>query len=389
MKYNFNEIIDRKNTQSVKWSRRLLEEKFKNDKAIPMWIADMDFMTAPPIIEAMAERVQHGIFGYTETTPEFFLSCVKWQEKRNQWKIKPEWIIFAPGVVPALNKIVKALCKKGEGVIVQDPVYYPFFSAIKKNECIIKHNTLLEKNGKYEMDFDGLEKLAKDVNTKLMIVCNPQNPVGRVWTESDLRKLGEICFKNNVTVVVDEIHADLVYSPNKHISFGGLGEEFLQNSIICTAPSKSFNMAGLQVSDIIVANEELRKKVKPYFEEVPNPFAVIAQIAAYEKGEEWLEEMKLYVKKNLEFTYEFIKENMPKVRMSLPEATYLAWLDFRDYNLSDEEIDEILIKKCNLALDRGIIFGQTGSCFARMNMACPKSVIEEALKRLKEGFQGV
>lgn len=389
MNYNFNEKIDRKNTQSVKWSQTVLKNKFKNSEALPMWIADMEFKTAPPIMEALKKRVEHGVFGYSEATEEFFESCIKWQLKRNNWKIQKDWILFAPGVVPALHKIVKALCKKGEGVIIQEPVYYPFFSAIENNGCVIKNNGLVEKNGSYEMDFDELEELAKDESTSLMIVCNPHNPVGRVWSEKDLRKVGEICFKYNVKVVVDEIHADLVYKPYRHISFATLGDEFEKNAVICTAPSKTFNIAGLQVSDIIVPNEELRKKLMPYFNEVPNPFAVVAQIAAYEEGEDWLEAMKLYIRENFLFAEEFIKKKMPKVKIRVPEATYLAWLDFRDYGLSDEELDRVIREKCNLALDKGSRFGEAGICFQRVNLACPKKTLEEALFNLEKGFRNI
>lgn len=384
---DFDKIVERASTGALKWSGNILEKKFGNRDALPMWIADMDFKTAEPVIRALKERAEHGIFGYSENSDEFFQSCVDWQRKRNGWEISKEWILFSQGVVPALNKIVGALCKKGDGVIVQSPVYYPFYSAIKSNGCMVADNPLRETEQGYEMDFEGLEKLAKATENKLLILCNPHNPVGRAWKEDELRRLGKICFENGVKVVVDEIHADLVYKPRKHLSFGSLGDEFAQNSVICTAPSKTFNIAGLQISDIIAPNPEIRDVLVKVFTDHPNSFASVAQVAAYTEGEEWLAKMLEYVEGNLRYIEGFLKERLPKVKFRVPEATYLAWLDFRAYGLSQEELKKKMALDTGVALDDGEIFGAGGIGFLRLNGACPRSVIQDAMLRMEKIFK--
>lgn len=392
MKYNFDEIIDRRGTDSIKWSKRHLKENFGEEESIPMWIADMDFKVAEPIIEALTERAQHGIFGYGHKSDEFLEAVVNWHKKRNRWDIEKEWILFTPGIIPALNFIVETFCHPGDKVIIQSPVYYPFYNIITSNGCHVANNPLVFNNGKYEMNFSELEKIAQDTRTKLLFLCSPHNPIGRVWTAEELQKLGEICFKNDVLVVSDEIHSDLIYQPNHHIPFGKISEEFKMNSIVCTSPSKTFNLAGLQVSNIIVPNEKLRKELNNKLTAIdmdPGSFASVAQIAAYNKGDEWLEQLIIYLQDNLDFIDKFLKERIPRVKMIRPEGTYLAWLDFSDFNLTDVELQQLMQTKAKIALDDGYIFGAGGEHFQRINFGCPRTILEKALKSIEKSLEGI
>lgn len=392
VKYNFDEIIDRRETDSIKWSKKHLKENFGDESSIPMWIADMDFKAPQPVIEAIIERAQHGIFGYGHKSDEFLEAVVSWQKKRNGWNIQKDWILFTPGIIPALNFIVETFCHPGDKVIIQSPVYYPFANIITNNGCHIANNQLININGKYEMNFPELESIAQDSRTKLMILCSPHNPVGRVWKDDELQRLGEICLKNNVLVVADEIHSDLIYQPNHHIPFGKMSEQFKMNSIICTSPSKTFNLAGLQVSNIIIPNKRLRDELNHKLTTIdidPGSFASVAQIAAYNKGEEWLEQFIEYLQGNLDFIDQFLKERIPRVKLIRPEATYLAWLDFRDFRLTDAEIQQIIQKKARIALDDGYIFGAGGTGFQRINFACPKSILLKAMENLNKSLADI
>lgn len=389
MKYNFDENIDRRDTDSMKWSVEYLSGNFNNGDCIPMWVADMDFRTAQPVIDALVKRAQHGIYGYAKETDEFYEALVNWQYRRNTWPIEREWILFSPGIVPALGNIIQTFCRPGEKVIVQSPVYYPFYNVIRDNGCHVVNNKLINNEGRYEMNFEELEKLAKSSKVKLMILCSPHNPVGRVWTEAELRKVGEICLKNNVLLVSDEIHSDLIHKPNLHTPVGKLSEDIRNNSIICTAPSKTFNLAGVQVSSLIVPNERLRQELAKKLWSVgvmPSVFALAAHTAAYNEGEEWLEQLLEYLKGNLDFMESFIKENLPKIKFRRPEGTYLAWLDFSEYGFSAELLKEIMQKKAGLALDDGYIFGDGGAPCQRINFACPRNLLVKAMENLKEAL---
>jgi cystathionine beta-lyase len=391
-KYNFDEIIERRHTDSIKWSKKRLKEDFGAEDSVPMWIADMDFKAAPPIIDAIIERAKHGVYGYGHKTDEFLDAAVNWQQKRNGWAIQQDWILFTPGIIPALNFILQNFCNPGDKVIIQSPVYYPFANIINNNGMHIANNPLILKNGRYEMDFQQLEEMARDGRAKVMILCNPHNPVGRVWTLEELKRAGEICIKHDVLVVTDEIHSDLVYPPHKHIPFGKISQEFNMNSIVCTSPSKTFNLAGLQLSNIIVPNEKLRRELNHKISTIdidPNSFATVAQIAAYNQGEEWLEKLLVYLARNLDFIEEFLKEQMPRVRMIRPEATYLAWLDFSDYGLADKALSELMQKKAKVAMDDGFIFGAGGEQFQRINFACPKSMLKKALENIRDSLDSL
>ncbi|WP_232697802.1 MalY/PatB family protein [Brevibacillus daliensis] len=391
-KYNFDEVIDRRGTDSIKWTKKHLQDNFGEKESIPMWIADMDFKVAQPIIEALTERAQHGIFGYGHKSDEFLEVVVNWHKKRNGWDIEKEWILFTPGIIPALNFIVETFCNPGDKVIIQSPVYYPFANIITNNGCHIANNPLILNNDKYEMNFSELEKIAKDSRTKLMFLCSPHNPVGRVWTAEELQRLGEICLENDVLVISDEIHSDLIYRPNRHIPFGKISEEFMMNSIVCSSPSKSFNLAGLHVSDIIVTNEKLRNELNHKLTTIdidPGSFASVAQIAAYNHGEEWLEQLLSYLRDNLDFIEEFIKERIPRVKLIRPEGTYLAWLNFSDYDFTELELQQIMQKKAKIALDDGYIFGAGGEHFQRINFACPRSILQKALESIEKSLEGI
>jgi cysteine-S-conjugate beta-lyase len=389
-KFNFDEIIERRDTDSIKWSRKRLKEDFGAEDSIPMWVADMDFKAAPPIIDAIVARAQHGVYGYGHSSDEFLEAAVAWQQKRNDWIINKEWILFTPGIIPALNFILETFCNPGDKVITQSPVYYPFANIINNNGCHIANNPLILNHCKYEINFAQLEELARDSGTKIMILCNPHNPVGRVWTEDELKRIGDICIKNDVLVVTDEIHSDLIYPPNRHIPFGKLSEAFKMNSIICTSPSKTFNLAGLQLSNIIVPNEKRRKELQRKLATIdidPNSFATVAQIAAYNHGEEWLEALLVYLQQNLDFIETFLTTNLPRVKLIKPEATYLAWLDFSDYGLTDRELQTVMQQKAKVAMDDGFIFGPGGEQFQRINFACPRATLEQALERIAESLK--
>ena len=390
MKYNFDEVIDRKNTDSMKWSASYLERHFGSADCVPLWVADMDFRTAQPVIDAVTERAGHGIYGYALAGDEFYEAVIKWQKRRNGWEVKKEWIVFSPGVVPALWHIVRTFCSPGEKVILQSPVYYPFYKVIEDNGCHVVNNRLINNGGRYEMNFDELEKQAADGSVRMMILCSPHNPVGRVWTEEELRRVSEICFANDVLLVSDEIHSDLVFRPNVHTPAASLSEELMMNTITCMAPSKTFNLAGVQVSDVIVPDRRLRRRLAGSLKSagvMPNVFGLAAQTAAYNEGEEWLEQLLEYLAGNLDFMENFITSELPEVKFRRPEGTYLAWLDFSGYGFTTEELQNRMKNKAGVALDDGYIFGDGGEPCQRINFACPRSILIKAMERLRKGVE--
>lgn len=391
MKYNFDEVIDRRNTDSMKWSDAYLEKHFGSSDCIPLWVADMDFRTAQPVVDAVIQRAAHGIFGYAMADDEFYEAVISWQRRRNGWQLQREWILFSPGVVPALWHIVKTFCSPGDKVIVQSPVYYPFYKVIEDNGCHVADNRLVNRGGRYEMNYGELEKLAADERVKMMLLCSPHNPVGRVWTEDELRRVSEICLAHGVLLVSDEIHSDLIYSPNVHTPVAGLSEELMMNTITCMAPSKTFNLAGVQVSEIIVPDTRRRRKLAASFKSagvMPNVFGLAAQTAAYNEGEEWLEQLLAYLSGNLDYLENFIASRLPEVRFRRPEGTYLAWLDFSSYGFDADSLQKLVMQNARLALDDGYIFGGDGASFQRINFACPRETLKAAMERLKAGIDG-
>lgn len=380
MKYDFDKIVPRKGTNSYKW------DSIPQDRDIlPMWVADMDFPTSPEIIEALQKRVNHGIFGYVRVPDEYYLSTINWFERRHNFSFQRDWMIYTSGVVPAISAIIKALTKSGDGVLVQTPVYNCFFSSIKNNGCNVIANPLKYENNTYTIDFDDLEKKASSDNTKLMLLCNPHNPTGRVWTKEEIMEIGKICFRNNVLVISDEIHCELVFSPYKYTPFASIGDEYMSKSITCISPSKAFNLGGLQISNIIAKDEDLRAKIDRAINinEVcdVNPFGIDATIAAYNHGEEWLRQLIEYIEGNYNYMLGFFAEFLPDMPVVKLEGTYLVWVDCRSLNMSSQDMKTQLTNKVGLYLNDGTMYGDEGEGFMRWNIACPRPMIKDALER--------
>ena len=382
--YSFDEVIDRSGTQSIKWD---LYEK----DTLPLWVADMDFRSPKPIIDAIVERATHGIFGYAYYPSSYYDVLIKWFKRNYKWEIKKEWLVFTPGVLFAINLAIKSFSNPGDKVILQNPVYYPFYGTITTNGRQVLLNPLKLVNGRYQMDFDNLEEITKDSRAKLLLLCNPHNPVGRLWNKGELTNLGDICIKNDIIIIADEIHCDLVYPGHKHTNFASISTNFAQKSITCTSASKTFNLPGLQLSNIIIPNQKIRQTFNNSLESVfipeelgyiPNILSIVALQAAFEKCDDWLESLILYLKDNLEFLKSFIEENLPQIKIIEPEGTYLVWLDFRDLNMEDLQLEHFLLKRAKVVLDGGYKFGQGGEGFQRINIACPRSILEEALNRI-------
>ena len=391
MKYNFDEVIDRTNYHSVKWDE--LETTFGAKDVLPMWVADMEFRSPKPVIEAIKKAAEHGIYGYTSRPDSYYKAIIDWMERRHNWKVKKDWLAFGPGVVPALSFIIKAFTQPGDKIVVQPPVYYPFFRVIENNGCHVVNNPLKLSNKKYFMDYDDLERKIDDSRVKLLILCSPHNPVGRVWQKEELIILGEICLKHHIIVVSDEIHADILFKGYKHIPFASISPAFTHNSITCTAPSKTFNLAGLQTSTIIIPNKKYYKIYNNILDSLAldenNVFGLVALEAAYRYGEEWLEQLLSYLNENLKFLMKYFKERIPKIKVIKPEGTYLIWLDCRQLGLSAKDLNNFMIGKAGVALDDGYWFGTEGKGFMRINIACPRSFLEEVLKRIEKAFNGI
>ncbi len=381
---NFDEIIERRNTDSLKYdfaARRGLPED-----VLPLWVADMDFRTPPCVIEALVEKSRHGIFGYSESREDYFAVLKSWFSRRFGWEVQPEWLIKTPGVVYAICMAIRALTSEGDAVLIQQPVYYPFESSVINNDRELVVNELAYENGRYHIDFEDFERKITQHRVKMFILCSPHNPVGRVWTKEELTRMGDICVKHGVIVVADEIHADFVYPGYSHTVFANIKPEFADITVTCTAPTKTFNLAGLQISNIFVSNQRMRKRIKQEISRTGysqlNVMGMVACKAAYAQGEEWLEELKAYLQGNLDFVRRFIDAHMPDIRLVEPEGTYLIWLDCRALGLNDKALDDLVIQRAKLWLDGGHMFGQGGSGFQRINIACPRSLLEQAMERL-------
>ncbi len=403
MQYNFDTEVSRKNTHSVKWELLQSEENperaaytdrfFGENPILPMWVADMDFASPQPVIDALTERAQHGIFGYTYQTASYLEAVINWMEKRHGWSVQADWICTTPGVVSAVNMLVQAFVAPGQKVLLQKPVYYPFFSAINNNQAQIVSNSLRLDEGRYRMDFADLAEKAADPTVTMAILCNPHNPVGRVWSRDELQQFGEICLQNNVLVIADEIHGDLIYSDHTFTPFASLSPAFAENSITCTAPSKTFNLAGLHTSNIIIQN----KKLRVLFQETlrrnglsgVNPFGVVALEAAYNHGDEWLAQVMAYIEGNLRYLEEYITANIPQIKVIHPEGTYLVWLDCRALGLDKMSLRRLMLTEAGVYLDEGFIFGAEGEGFERVNIACTRAVLTEALTRIKHAVDGL
>ena len=400
MPTNFNIEIDRRHTGSVKWEFAVDSEDpsqksrtdacFGNNRILPMWVADMDFQSPEPVVKALQERAQHGIFGYTQPDQAYLSAVTGWMKKRHGWHVEDSWIVTTQGVVPALHMLVKALTQPGDKVLIQRPVYYPFFSAIEKNACRIISNSLVLTDGQYHMDYDDLEAKTADPDVKVAILCNPHNPVGRVWTREELQRFGHICLRNHVRVISDEIHGDLVYPGVTFSPFAVADSAFQENSVVCTAPSKTFNLAGLQTSNIFIPDKKIRQKFKESLLANGlfglNPFGMTACRVAYEEGEPWLEDLLNYLKNNLDALINFFEREIPEIRVIHPQGTYLVWFDCRSLGLDKHQLRNLFLNQARVFLDEGSLFGPEGDGFERINIACPRSLLMEALGRIVDAI---
>lgn len=382
MKYDFDEIIPRRNTRSYKW------DSAADDNVLPLWVADMDFRTAPAVVEALERRVKHGIFGYVKVPDEYYQAVTNWFAQRHGWQFQKEWMIYTSGVVPAISAIIKALAEPGDGIVVQTPVYNCFFSSIRNNGCRIVSNPLIYDGRTYRMDFEDLETKTADPNVKAMLLCNPHNPAGRVWTRDELIRLGEICRRNHVTVISDEIHCELVFPGHTYLPFASISDQHLWNSVTCISPSKSFNLAGLQIANIIARDDALRQRIDRAINinEVcdVNPFGVEATIAAYNQGEEWLMQLLGYLQGNYETLCEFFGKYLPQIAVTELEGTYLVWTDCRKLGLSSDVLQSRLLAEAGVWLNSGTMYGAEGEGFMRWNIACPRSVLVQAMERFRD-----
>ncbi|ERK56852.1 MULTISPECIES: MalY/PatB family protein [Oscillospiraceae] len=390
MVYDFDEIIDRHNTASSKWDN--VGPRVGNPDALPMWVADTDFRCPQPVVDAVMKRAAHPVYGYPFVTPDFKKATVDWVEKHHGWKMDPEWLVFTTGIVPVFNTMIQALSQEGDHIIISRPVYHPFGFAIDDNRRVISDNSLIYENGCYTIDFEDLRRRAEDPRAKLMIISNPHNPVGRVWTEEELTEMSRICADNGVVVICDEIHSDLMLYGHKHIPMGMLGDEKMRNNVItCYAPSKTFNCAGLRGSAVVVPNPELRKLLNERFKMnrsiQQNIFAVPALVAAYTQCEDYLEQLLVYLEKNVDFLRTYLKEKMPKIKLVEPEATYLMWLDCSELGISGDELANFLIQDCKVAVSRGDGFGQEGKNFIRLNIGCSTAVLKQGLDQIFQQYQ--
>lgn len=382
MKYDFDEIVNRRGTNSVKW------DEAKEEGVIPMWVADMDFKAAPCILDALKKRVEHGVFGYTIVPDSYYESIISWFERRHQWHIERDWIIYTSGVVPAISAIIKALTEPGDKVLVQTPVYNCFFSSIRNNGCTIAENALVRKGNSYEIDFDDFERQAADEKTKVFLLCNPHNPAGRVWTQEELSRMNDICLRHGVKVIADEIHCELVMPGHEFTPFSAVSKACQDNCITTNSPTKSFNIAGLQIANIITSNAEDRQKIDRAINinEVcdVNPFGVIALQAAYNEGEDWIDQLNVYLWENYQALKTFFKDNLPQLEVIDLEGTYLVWVNVRATGMTGDELTEKLLKEGKVFVNRGTMYGKTtGEDYIRINIAMPRSLMLEGLKRIK------
>lgn len=389
--YNFDKIINRKGTNCLKYDYAV--ERGKPADVLPLWVADMDFTVSEEITKSLHAAVDHGIYGYIQPKDAYYNAITNWMEKNHNWKTKREWIMKTPGVVFALGAAVKAFTKPGDAVLIQNPVYYPFTNIIRDNDRRVIDNTLVyekrvtEGKSQYSIDYEDFERKIVQENIKLFILCNPHNPVGRVWNREELQYLGEICLRHHVIVVSDEIHNDFVYPGFEHTVFANVDPRFAEFTVTCTAPSKTFNLAGLQISNIFISNETLREAFQKEIDKTgydePNALGAVACEAAYRGGQEWLDQLRAYLLENLNFLRTYLQEKIPQIHLVEPEGTYLVWLDCSELGISGKELDQFIVEKAGLWLDGGAMFGPSGADFQRVNIACPRATLELALDKLK------
>lgn len=379
MTYNFDKIIPRRGTNCVKWDSC-------PENVIPAWVADMDFKTAPCIIEALKKRVEHGVFGYTHVPDEYYQAIDSWFKKRHSWTIDAQSVIYTTGVVPAISAIIKAMTKPGDGVIIQSPVYNCFFSSIRNNKCQIVDVPLIYHPNGYEIDFDALEKAATRPDVTCMLICNPHNPVGRVWTRNEMLKIADICLRNNVFVISDEIHCELTYSGHNYTPYNTLGEQYANNAAVCVSPSKAFNIAGLQIANIIATNTDTYANINRAINDNEvcdvNPFGVVGLMAAYNHGAEWLDQLRDYLYNNYLLVKDFFAEKLPQYPVLPLEGTYLVWINCEASGLDSQQLTDVLMREERIMPNPGAMYGDTGQKFLRLNIACPRITLTDILNRM-------
>ena len=415
--YNFDKITNRKGTNCLKYDFAV--ERGKPADVLPLWVADMDFPVSEEITKSLHAAVEHGIYGYSQPKDAYYNAVMNWMERNHNWKTEREWIVKTPGVVFALGAAVKAFTDPGDAILIQNPVYYPFTNIIRDNDRRVVDNTLVYHpvtertvvsattddaseqqihnvgtvSPAYQIDFEDFERKIEQEHVKLFILCNPHNPVGRVWTVEELQQLGEICLRHHVIVVSDEIHNDFVYPGYEHTVFANVDPRFAEFTVTCTAPSKTFNLAGLQISNIFIPNEKLRKAFQTEIDKIgydePNALGIVACEAAYRAGEDWLDQLRAYLLQNLNFLREYLQEKIPQIHLVEPEGTYLVWLDCSELGITGKELDQFIVDKAGLWLDGGSMFGPSGAAFQRVNIACPRATLQLALDKLKTAIDGL
>lgn len=388
MVYNFDEIVDRTHNNAAKYDER--KKKFGTDDVIPLWIADMDFKVAKPIEDALIDKAKQGIFGYVSRPEAYWDALCGWQKRRNNWEIDKSLLSFCSGVVPALAALVRQLSEPGELILIQTPVYPEFYEVVENADRKVLTNRLKEKDGNYEIDFEDFEEKLRQ-GPKAFILCNPQNPVGRCWRREELKRMGELCVNYHVPILSDEIHSDLMLWGNEHTPMAAISPEIGANTITCTAVSKTFNLAGLQASSVIFNNQEEHERFERFWHSLEihrnNCFSLAASIAAYNEGEEWLEQLITYLEGNMRFIHDYCEANIPQIKPNIPECTYLVWLDCRAIQKTDAKLNEFMVKEAKLGLNAGCDFDRELSGFMRLNAACPRSILEKALEQLKEAVE--
>ena len=390
MRYDFDKIIDRHNTNSIKFDFAV--ERGKPADVLPLWVADMDFPAPQPVLDRLREMVEHGIFGYSDVKDEYYDAVAGWFARRHGWRPEAEWLVKTPGVVFALAMAVRALTEPGDSVLIQPPVYYPFYEVIRANGRRIVESPLTYRDGRYEIDFADFEKQLSDSGAKLFILCSPHNPIGRVWTAAELKEIGRICLKHGVLVISDEIHCDFAFPEHPHSVFIQAVPEMAAHSIVCTAPSKTFNLAGLQASNIWIPDADIRARFQAEINRCGysqlNAFGLAACAAAYAEGEEWFEQCTAYMRENLSYLRDYLAEHLPQIKLVEPEGTYFAWVDCSALGLSDGALEDLIVNKAKLWLDAGSIFSESAGQFERIVLACPRATLKEALDRLNRAING-
>lgn len=385
-RYDFDKVIDRRGTDCLKYDFAV--ERGKPADVLPFWVADMDFAVADEVKEALVQRVQHGIFGYSDSKGGYFDAVAAWYRRNFNWQVQPQWLVKTPGVVFALAMAVQAFTKAGDGVLIQRPVYYPFSQVIEANGRRLVNSPLRFNGSRYEMDLADFERQITENNVKLFILCSPHNPVGRVWSESELRAVGDICLRHGVIVVSDEIHADFTWEGHRHRVFASLGQSYADNCIVCTAPSKTFNLAGLQVSNIFIPNDKLRQRFLAAMDRAGysqlNALGLVACEAAYTHGQQWLDQVRQYIYANIQFVEQYFRQHIPQIKLVKPEGTYLLWLDCSSLEMTAAQRERWLLEIAGLWLDDGSMFGSEGNDFERLNVACSRATLQQGLDRLRD-----